>query len=134
MPAKDRYHGIVAQSLIKDGWAITHDQFTIVLPERFLWIDLRAIKAAEQTAVLIEVKGLESASAVEALALAVGKYVLYRTALELSAIDEPLYLAVPVAAFDGILSETLGRHLIENLNIHLVVFEPEQMEIVQWIP
>ena len=134
MPAKDRYHDTVTQSLIKDGWAITHNQFTIVLPERFLWIDLRAVKATEQTAILIEVKGLESASAVEALAMAVGKYMLYRSALELSAIDEPLYLAVPVRAFRGILSETVGRYLIQELNIHLVVFDPEQTEIVQWIP
>jgi len=29
MPRKDIYHDTVKRALIKDGWTITHDQFTL---------------------------------------------------------------------------------------------------------
>ncbi|MCI0378509.1 MAG: hypothetical protein L0215_12945 [Gemmataceae bacterium] len=29
MPARDLYHGAVKNALIKDGWTITHDPFTL---------------------------------------------------------------------------------------------------------
>ncbi len=29
MPAKDTYHDAVRHALVKDGWTITHDPFTI---------------------------------------------------------------------------------------------------------
>jgi XisH protein len=134
MPAKDRHHDSVVRALVKEGWSITHEQFTIVLPGRFLWIDLRAVKTPENVAMLIEVKGLEGISPVEALASAVGKYALYRAALKLAHISDPLYMAVPAKAFEGILSESIGQYLMESLDIRLIVFDPEQREIIQWTP
>ena len=34
MPARDYLHNIVKNALIKDGWIITHDPFTIVFGTR----------------------------------------------------------------------------------------------------
>jgi hypothetical protein len=133
VPAKDRYHDTVKRALEKDGWSIQYDQFTVILPERFLWIDIYAEKPSENIAVLIEIKGFTGSSPIESLASAVGKYVLYRTALESTGIDVPLYLAIPISAFDSIFSETIGRGLVNALNIRLLVFRPEEEGILQWI-
>src|SRR5438876_72024 len=99
MPARDRYHDIVKRALGKDGWILTDDPYTVALTERTLFIDLRAVKEAEHLAILVEVKIFEMASQIEALALAIGKYNLYQAALKLAEITDPLYLAVPIAAF-----------------------------------
>jgi hypothetical protein len=133
MPALDRHHNIVKNALVKDGWTLTDDPFTVLLPERFLYIDLRVEKEAKQIAILVEIKGFEMASQVEALAAAIGKYNLYQSALEISSVTEKLYLAVPLAAFHGIMSETLGQQLIKQHNVRLLVFDPETEEIVQWM-
>jgi hypothetical protein len=133
MPAKDRYHDNLVHALIKDNWTITGQQYTIVLPERFLWIDIRAEKAAQNQAIFVELKGFEAVSQIEYLASAVGKYLLYQEALELLHNSDPLYMAVPIAAYQGILSETIGQRLINRLGMRLIAFNPKREEIVRWI-
>ena len=135
MPAKDRYHDVVVRALIKAGWTITAEQIAIILTERRLWIDIQAVKASESRAILVEVKGFENKpSPVESLAEAVGKYVLYRVALDYIEITTPLYLAVPTVAHEGILSEEIGHQAIIKAGISLVVFDPVKEEITQWLP
>jgi hypothetical protein len=134
LPAKDNHHDCVKRALVKDGWIITHEPRTILLPERFLYIDLRAERDSGEVVVLIEIKGFERRSQIEALAEALGKYNLYRSALQLSAIHEPLYLAIPQGAYDGIVSETLGRKIIEDYAVKLLIFDPDVEEIVRWMP
>src|SRR5688572_1209704 len=124
MPAKDRYHDMVVHALVTDGWRIANEQFFVNFPGRRLWIDIRAAKNADNRAILVEVKGFEgAASAIEYLAAVIGKYVLYRAALTRMGIDTPLYLAVPVPAYIGILSEPIGKLLIEEVGIPLLVFD-----------
>ncbi len=132
MPTLDYYHDTVKRALVKDGWRITNDPFTVAVPGRFLYIDLRAEKASERLSILIEIKGFESTTKVEALALAVGKYTLYQTALEIADIADPLYLAIPKAAYNGIISEPLGKQYIKHHNVQLLVFDPESEEIIEW--
>jgi hypothetical protein len=134
MPAKDRYHDTVKRALIKDGWVITDDPFTVLLPQRFVFIDLRAAKKDTRLAILVEIKGFEIASQIEALAAAIGKYNLYQSALKITRVSDPLYLAVPLAAFRGIISEALGQQLVRVHNVHILVFDPNEEKIIQWIP
>lgn len=134
MPAKDRYHDAVIHALIKDGWAIADEQVAVILGERRLWIDIEAVKADDRLTILIEVKGFENMpSPVDYLAEAVGKYVLYRAALDYGEITAPLFMAVPIAAYDGILSEDIGRQAIAKAGINLIVFNPVEEEIALWI-
>ncbi|MBI5931645.1 MAG: hypothetical protein HY862_20215 [Chloroflexi bacterium] len=80
MPAKNRHHDVVARALIKDGWVITDEQVKVVVDERSLYIDLEATKESTGLIILVEVKELDKVdSPIEALANAVGKYLLYRT-------------------------------------------------------
>jgi hypothetical protein len=47
MPQRDAIHEIVKQAIIKDGWNITKsdDPYVISYGERFLFVDLAAIKS-----------------------------------------------------------------------------------------
>jgi hypothetical protein len=135
LPAKDRYHDAVVRALIKAGWTITAEQVAVILTERHLWIDIQAVKASESLAILVEVKGFENQpSPVQYLAEVVGKYVLYRAALDYVGITTPLYLAVPAVAYDGILSEEIGQEAIMKAGIGLIIFDPVKEEITEWLP
>jgi hypothetical protein len=134
LPAKDRHHDSVKEALVKSGWIITHDPRTLLLPERVLFVDFRVVNDQDQSALLIEVKGFEQSSQVEALMAALGKYNVYRSAMKYNDIIEPLYLAIPEAAYLGIMSETLGREILRDYEVKLLVFDPEKREIVRWNP
>ncbi len=135
MPAKDRYHDAVVRALIKDGWTIVAEQMFVKFAGRRLYIDIQAAKASERLAILVEVKGFESMpSPVDYLADAVGKYVLYLSVLESVAIDAPLYMAVPLAAYEGFLSERLAQRTMRRADIKVIVFDPVTEEVTQWIP
>lgn len=76
MPSKDIYHETVKNSLIKDGWAITHDPLKLGLGKRRLYVDLGAeklIAAQKGTAkIAVEVKSFVGASEIEDLEKALG--------------------------------------------------------------
>ena len=48
--------------------------------------------------------------------------------------DRSLYLAVHKEIFTDIFEEPLGRILIEDYQIRLIVFDFQTEEIVKWIP
>jgi hypothetical protein len=133
MAAKDKYHDAVVRALKKAGWSVT-SQHELIVDGRTLYIDIQATKDNRQIIILIEVKGFENMSSpVTYLSNSVGQYVLYRVILEDGGLDIPLYMAVPDAAYHGILSERLGRIAIERLKIKLLVFDPVMEEILQWM-
>lgn len=135
MPAEDHYHPLVVRLLIKDGWKIVTEQYKLIAGERRLWIDIQAAKAEQSLMILVEVKGFEkSPSAVTELAEAAGQYLVYQVALALNNLSFPLYLAVPEAAYQGILSEELGKQIRQQIGLKLLVFDPDQEVITRWIP
>lgn len=135
MPAKDRYHDVVVRALKKDGWTIVGEQVTLSMPARRLWVDIRALKESAHIAIMVEVKGFENMSSpVQYLADAIGQCVLYQTILEYAGMPDQLYMAVPAAAFAGILGEEIGRQAMHKAHASVIVFDPEQEEIMRWIP
>ena len=60
MTAKDIIHDNVKHALIKDGWVITHDPYTIEFEQEFLYADLAAerVLAAEKgnKKIVVEIK------------------------------------------------------------------------------
>lgn len=136
MSAKDKYHDAVIHALQKAGWQIVSQQERIRIDKRGVFIDIRAVRGDDTVIVqiFVEVKGFENMpSAVEYLESTVGQYVLYRAILETKQSDAALYLAVPEAAYRGILSEEIGQIAIHKLNIKLIVFDTTTEEIVLWI-
>lgn len=44
MPAKDIYHNIVKNALVKNGWRITNDPYIMSIGRKDLFVDLGAEK------------------------------------------------------------------------------------------
>ncbi len=140
MPAKDRYHDTVVRCLIRAGWSIIKEQYTVVVAEsdhdfRRLFIDIAAQSQTERIA-LIEVKSLEP-SAMHAFMELVGQYLVYRTALDYIGDTTPLYVAITEADYEIMIEQPLGQRVIgDRLTepIPFLVFDPIVEEIVRWIP
>src|SRR2546421_12823746 len=82
MPPQDNIHEAVKNALVRDGWVITDDPFTIVFLEARLFADLAAehplrIRRGERKLV-VEAKSFLSASGMQDFKLALGQFLLYR--------------------------------------------------------
>ena len=140
MPARDRYHDIVARCLIQAGWSIIKERYAVVVAEdednfRRLFIDIAAQSQNAQIA-LIEVKSL-APSPVRQFMMLVGQYVVYRAALDYIGDTTPLYVAICEADYEIMIEQPLGQAAIrEELTepIPFLIFDPVAEEIVKWIP
>src|SRR5437016_2369868 len=103
MPAKDTYHDEFRNALVKDGWTITHDPFTLAFGGQDVFVDIGAERmiAAEKglTKIAVEIKSFVGISAIHELEVAVGQFAFYRSLLKRIEPNRKLYLAVPVAIF-----------------------------------
>jgi len=113
VPSRDLYHDAVKAALIKDGWTITHDPFTITFGRRRVFVDLGAERmlAAErgEEKIAVEVKSFLGPSELHDVELALGQYVLYQTLLEEREPERSLFLAVPLATFVDLFEGTFPR-------------------------
>jgi hypothetical protein len=138
MSAKDIYHDTVKTALVKDGWNITHDPLALKWGSKDLFIDIGAerLLAAEKAGekIAVEVKSFVSPSEVDDLKNAVGQYVLYHDVLSRVEPDRILYLAIREVVFVQVFEEPIGKILLENDRIRLIIFNPETEEVVKWIP
>ncbi len=109
MAAKDLFHEAVKQALLKEQWTITDDPLTIKIEGVKFEIDLAAEKvfAAEKAGrkIAVEVKSFLSNSAITDFYLALGQFLNYRLALQMSELNRTLYLAVSFDTFDSLFQE-----------------------------
>ena len=138
MPARDIYHDNFKKALIREGWEITHDPYTIAFGSKGVFVDLGAERmlAAEKNdeKIAVEVKSFRSASDIQDLEMAVGQYVFYRSLLLRFESERKLFLAVPESVFASTLSEPIARPVLEDLSIALIAFDPVKEVISKWIP
>ncbi len=138
MPAKDRYHDIVKAALVKDGWTITHDPLTLRWGRKDLFVDLGAEKllAAEKEGrkIAVEVKSFSGHSEMNDLENALGQYVLYYKILQRTEPDRDIYLAVRELAFVTVFEDDVGKLVLEDETVRLLVFDDKAKEVVRWIP
>ncbi len=137
MPAKDIFHDVVKKALVQDKWVITHDPLTLDLRDRQLHIDLGAEKLIaaqkENQQIAVEIKSFVSSSSVFQFHLALGQFLNYRIVLRLKQLQRVLYLAVPLSIYDDFFGEELPQLSIKEYQVKLLVFDPNQEVIVQWI-
>lgn len=137
MPQRDLYHDTVKNALIKDGWTITHDPFRIQYKGDTLYADLGAEKpiAAQRgnLKIVIEVKVFNAPSPFTELERALGQYILYRTLMATAYPEYELFLAVPEDAYADFFQRAAVRDTIASQHVHLVIFNPDQEAITQWI-
>jgi hypothetical protein len=138
MAKRDLYHKHVKHALIKDGWTITHDPFPLKIGTRNLAADLGAERliSAEKghQKIVVEVKSFVGTSDVRELQQAVGQYDMYLRILNNQHSDRRLYLAIPISAFQTLFTIELGQLFLRDEFLRLIVFNPKQEVITQWIP
>jgi hypothetical protein len=134
--ARDKYHEIVKQALIADGWTITHDPLRLSKLTRPVEIDLGAEKLIGakkgMEEIAVEVKSFLGISEVYDFYQAIGQFTYYREALGEIEPKRTLFLAVPLPIFEGLLQEPISQKVLRNYRITFLVYDIEEKRIVQW--
>lgn len=138
MPKPDIYYSHVKESLIKDGWTITHPSYTLRIGKKRLFADLgaeRLISAERGTEkIAVEIKSFLSPSDVYDLEQMLGQYVLYRRLIARREPERILYVAVTQATYEEVFQTELGEVLMVDEKVYLFVFDEKRKEIIQWLP
>jgi hypothetical protein len=137
MPKHDLYHDQVKHALIKAGWKITHDPFTIEFKSVRLFADLAAEKIIDvektERAIVVEIKVFNSLSLITELEKTIGQYNIYRLFLKRNGDERKLFLAVSQTVYQNFFQQPAITEIISDQQIKLLIFNPETQEIVQWI-
>ncbi|MEH2253869.1 MAG: XisH family protein [Nostoc sp.] len=123
--AKDVFHQQVKKALIKDGWIITHDPFTIRISEAIkLQIDLAAENAigAERNTekIAVEIKSFIADSDISEFHTALGQYLNYYQAIEEQNADRVLYLAVPIETYQDFFQLSFVQRALHRYQVKLI--------------
>jgi len=138
MAAKDRFHDVVKKALEKEQWVITDDPLRLEVGGTKFEIDLGAehLLAAERGTekIAIEIKTFLGDSPLTDYHAALGQFLNYRLALEISDPTRILYLAVPVGAYETFFKREFAQISIERYQIKQIIYDPSKEVIVQWMP
>ena len=136
--AKDIFHDTVKKALEKDGWIITHDPYRLRYGIVDIYIDLAAEEAIaaqkEGVKIAVEIKSFAGTSNISEFHTALGQFLNYSIAIESS--HEPeriLYLAVPKDVYQTFLRFEPAKTVIKRYKILLMIYDPNQEVIEQWI-
>jgi hypothetical protein len=137
MPALDYIHEAVRNALIKDGWIITHDPFTIAHDELVLFADLGAERplAARRGRQerLIEIKSFTGPSLMRDFETALGQFLVFRALLKAKSSRRKTVLAVDEEVFESFLTMTSIQLILREYRVRLLVVRLDAEEIVRWI-
>ncbi|MEI6328248.1 MAG: XisH family protein [Pseudanabaena sp. ELA645] len=134
--ARDLFHDAVKNALIKDGWLITDDPFSLKVGDSELYIDLGAERliAAERNneKIAVEIKSFVGNSSVNDFHLAVGQFINYRIGLKAAYPDRKLYLAIPNTAYETFFKKEFPRMVIQECQLDILVYDIKNEVIVKW--
>ena len=136
--ARDLFHNQVKTALVKEGWEITHDPYSIKISEAIkVQIDLGAESTIaaqrDQEKIAVEIKSFITDSDISEFHGALGQYLNYLQALELKDPERILYLAVPIDTYTEFFQIPFIQMSLERYGINLIVYNPSKEEIEQWI-
>ncbi|GAK54207.1 FdxN element excision controlling factor protein [Candidatus Moduliflexus flocculans] len=116
---------------------ITDDPLRIRYGGVDTYIDLAAerVIAAEKAdqKIAVEVKSFLSDSTTYEFHLAVGQYVDYRILLSKTQPERRLYMAVPSDVYHGFFEGMFAQLILQEAQIHLLVYDSKREAIEQWI-
>ena len=137
MARLDKIHDKIKTALIKDGWVITHDPFSITFEELDLYVDLAAerVFAAERAdeKIAVEIKSFLLPSKVQDFKLALGQYELYKEYMTVLTSDRKLFLAIGEDIFKTFFQMKAVQFIINHKQMPLIVVNLEMEAIVEWI-
>lgn len=135
--AKDKYHVLVKEALIKDGWTITHDPYRLEDWNPDWEIDLGAEKIIgarkNNKKIAVEVKSFLAASFANQFHKALGQYLNYLLSLGQIEQERTLFLAVPLTIWETEFQRKGIQFSVNNYQVKMIVFDINTKEIVQWI-
>jgi len=124
--------------LEKEQWHITHDPLFLAFAQVEMYVDLGAerLLAAEkgEEKIAVEVKTFLGSSAINEFHTALGQFMNYRLALEEQQLDRVLYLAIPVETYENFFRLEFGQIVTRRYQLKLLVYDPNNEVIVQWLP
>jgi hypothetical protein len=134
---KDRFHNVVRTALEKENWQITDDPYELNVDGVDFEIDLAAeqLLAAVQDdrKIAVEIKSFISPSNVSDFHTALGQFLNYRDALDLTEPDRQLYLAVRVPIYESFFQRRFIQSAIRRYQLRLVVYDVPEEVIVKWL-
>jgi hypothetical protein len=136
--ARDLFHNQVKTALVKDGWTITHDPYSIKISEAIkIQIDLGAESTIaaqrDQEKIAVEIKSFIADSDISEFHGALGQYLNYLQALEIKDPERILYLAVPVDTYTEFFKIPFIQMSLKRYEVNLIVYNPNKEKIEQWI-
>ena len=135
--ARDLFHYIVKKALIKDGWTITHDPFTLhSRKEGGLSTDIGAEKVilAENglTKIAVEVKSFIHISILHEFLKASGQYMSYSKIIQKNEPVRLLYVAMPTFAYYRLIKYDWVVEVMTDLNMKVILYSSEKEIIEEW--
>ena len=135
--ARDKFHQEVRTALENDGWKITDDPLYMKVGQIPVHIDLGAEKiiGAEKNGekIAIEIKTFGLPSFITALYEAIGKYIIYRIALEQMKSDRVLYLAMPEKVYTKFCNEPLVKEAFKQHHFKILLYKTGTKEQIEWV-
>ncbi len=137
MPARDIYHHTVRRASEKSGWQVTADPYLLKAGTISMYIDLGAerLLAADngEEKIAVEVKCFLQASDLAEFHSALGQFMNYKLALQKQEPDRVLYLAIPKETYDSFFALSFIQEVLQQYQVKLIVFQPDNEVIAQWI-
>lgn len=135
--ARDRYHQLVKNALIAEGWTVTDDPLYIPTFKRTVQVDLGAERliGAEKAnlKIAVEIKSFIGLSEIHEFYKALGQFNYYQLAIEETQPERILFLAVPLDIYDTLFEEPLTQKVIERFGLKIIVYHVQEEKIEKWI-
>nr|WP_199290827.1 XisH family protein [Anabaena sp. FACHB-1250] len=135
--AKDKFHDVVKNALIKEGWTITNDPLFIQFGGVDLYVDLGAEKmlAAQKDneKIAVEIKIFLGDSTISDFHQALGQLLNYRLILRRQEPERILYLAVPFDIYESFFKLEFTQIAIIDYQLKIIVYNIDEEVISQWI-
>lgn len=137
MASRDFYHSAARIALENDNWIITDDPLDLTVGEVTLFADLGAEQVLgakrDNEKIAVEIKSFLDQSPVSEFHKALGQYENYRLSLEELDPNRILWLAIPDEAWNGFFQRPFIKKAIQRYGISLIIFDPNDKSVVQWI-
>lgn len=134
--AKDKYHDLVKNALIADGWTVTDDPYKVKVKKHTLNVDLGAEKilAAEKGTekIAVEIKSFIGISQIYQLYNALGQFGYYQIAMEKQAPERTLFLAIPDEIYVNLETDPIFLTAKSRYQLKLIAYNIENQKIVTW--